>query len=129
MVMQKIKEGDPSITDNEALNYALFAKNVETNHKGFSASQIVYGNNPTLPGILNSTPASLENEYTNEDVKKHMLRTTLARIAFLQADTDDRLKKAVKARINSHENEFFEQGDMVSFKEDDKIKQDQGLRG
>ena len=41
---------------------------------------------------------------------------------FIEADSDDRLKRALKARINTYDDEFFVVGDMVSFKEDDKPK-------
>ena len=102
-MMDKIKEGDPSITDREALDYALLAKNIETNNKGFSSMQIVYGNNPSLPGITNGTPASFETEFLNDDIKKHIVRTNLARISFLQADADNRLKRVIKSRINTHD--------------------------
>ena len=36
LMMDKIKEGDPSVSDQEALNYALNAKNMQTTRKGFS---------------------------------------------------------------------------------------------
>ena len=69
--------------------------------------QIVYGVNPNVPGIINSTPASLDTEFCNEDIKKHMMRTNIARKSFLEADTDERLKRALSARIKSNDNEFF----------------------
>ena len=53
---------------HEALDYALFAKNMEPNNKGFSPFQVVYGTNPTIPGISNSTPASLSTTFESEDV-------------------------------------------------------------
>ena len=69
LMMEKIMEGDNSLSENEALDYALNANNCETNNKGFSAYQIVYGSNPIVPGIINSTPASLETDFTNDDLK------------------------------------------------------------
>ena len=50
-MMKKIKAGDDTLKDQEALEYALMAKNIETNNKGFSSYQIVYGYNPKIPGI------------------------------------------------------------------------------
>ena len=122
LMMEKIIEGDPNISENEALDYALNAKNTEPNNKGHSSFQIVYGANPKVPGIINSTPASLEVEFTYSDIKKHLMRLNLARLAFLQADNDERLKRAISSRINSYNEEFFEIGDLVSFKEEDKNK-------
>ena len=110
------------LTESEALDYALNAKNAETNNKGFSAFQIVYGTNPKVPGISNSTPASLNNEFVSIDIKAHLMRTSLARLTFLQADTDERLKRALNSRINAYSNEFYEARDLISFKEENKNK-------
>ena len=50
-MMAKIMVDNNSMKVTDALHNALFAKNVEPNNKGFSSFQIVYGNNPALPGI------------------------------------------------------------------------------
>merc|ERR1712098_181028 len=75
LMMEKMMAEDPSLKEEEALDYALNAKNCETNNKGFSAYQIVYGANPNIPGIENSTPSSIETEFESEEVKQHILRT------------------------------------------------------
>ena len=105
--IEKMMEEDPTMTEKDALDYALNAKNTETNNKGFSAFQIVYGANPKVPGITNSSPASLESSYTNNDIKKHIIRTNLARLVFIEADNDERTKRALSSRINSYNEEFF----------------------
>ena len=73
LIMEKLMDGDPSLNEADALNFALNAKNMETNNKGFSSMQIVYGFNPTLPGLINGTAASLDDEYINSDVKNHIM--------------------------------------------------------
>ena len=88
MMMRKIKAGDPTLKDQEALEYALMAKNSETNNKGFSSYQIVYGSNPKVPGISTGNPASLSDEYVSEDVRKHITRVSLARDALRISDND-----------------------------------------
>ena len=50
------------------------------------------------------------------------MRTNLTRLAFIQADNDDRLKRALASRINAHDGEFFQNGDLISFKEEDENK-------
>ena len=122
LMMEMMQEGDQSLTESEALNYALNAKNSETTNKGYSAFQIVYGLNPRVPGIMNSTPASLETEFSNNDIKKHLMRVHLSRIAFQNADNNERIKRALSSRINAYNNEFFENGDLISLKEEDKNK-------
>ena len=46
----------------------------------------------------------------------------MARISFREADTDERLKRALNSRINVNNHEFYEIGDIVSFKEEGKTK-------
>ena len=96
-MMEKMIDDDPSLSDQEALNFALHAKNMEINNKGFSSYQIVFGSNPTIPGITNSTPASLEDNFVSKDVKKHIAALHLARESFRKADNDERLKRFSEA--------------------------------
>ena len=35
----------------------------------------------------------------------------LARLSFIEADSDERLKRAIKSKINSHDDEFYKIGD------------------
>ena len=118
LTMEKIMDGDPSIKEYEALDYALYAKNLETNNKGFSSIQIEYGKNAKVPGITNSTLAGLNEFDDNDLIEKHLARINLARNAFRQADNDERIKRALKSRVSSNSNNFFYCGDIVSFKED-----------
>ena len=120
--MAKMMADDKSMKPVDALEHALFAKNVEPNNKGFSSFQIVYGNNPTIPGITNSTPPSLSTEYTSKHVRDHIGRINKAREAFRNADNDDRIKRALKSRIASYNHEKYASEDKVYFKEKDKIE-------
>ena len=116
-MVKKIKAGDNSIKDKEALDYAIYSKNIQLNNKGFSPYQIVYGSNPRVPGISNSSPPSLSTEFTSKDIKDHINRVQLAREAFLKADHDERIKRGLKSRIFSYNNEIFEVGEKVYFKD------------
>ena len=119
-MMSKLLADDPKLKDEEALSQALFAKNIEPNNKGFSSFQIVYGTNPTIPGIMNSTPPSLSTEFTSKDVRDHIEKINKARDAFRIADNDERIKRALKSRISSYTNEKYFPDDRVYFKEKDK---------
>ena len=116
IMKERLMEGDPSLKESEALDCALNVKNMETNNKGFSAMQIVYGFNPTLPGLINSTPPGLDSDFTNKDIKNHMMRVHMARTAFREADNNERLKRSLKSRVNSGNYECFNMGNMVIFK-------------
>ena len=121
-MMAKMMAADPSLTDQSALDYALHARNMETNNKGFSPFQIVYGENPRIPGIITSNPPSLSSNFESEDVRKHILRVQTAREAFREADTNERVKRGLKARIHGYNDEIIFPGDKVYFKENDKIE-------
>ena len=116
-MMAKLQMSNDKLKDQEALDFALFAKNVEPNNKGFSSFQIVYGNNPTIPGVINSTPASLSTNFESADVRKHLANIDSARDAFREADNNERIKRALKSRIQSSNHEFYKHGDIVFFKE------------
>ena len=90
---------------------------MEPNNKGFSPFQIVYGTNPNIPGITNSIPASLSTNFESEDVRKHLERIDEARNAFREADNNERIKRALKSRIQASNHEFYSNGDKVFFKE------------
>ena len=120
--MAKMMADDETMKPVDALNHALFAKNIEPNNKGFSSFQIVYGTNPNIPGITNSTPPSLNTEVTSKHVREHIGKIHQAREAFRVADNDERIKRALRSRISSYTNEHFESDDKVYFKEKDKMQ-------
>ena len=117
-MMHKLMADDKNLKDTDALDHALFAKNIEPNNKGFSPFQVVYGTNPTIPGITNSTPPSLSLEFTSKDVRAHLTKIDKAREAFRAADNDERIKRALKARITNSNDEEFQPDDRVYFKKD-----------
>ena len=121
-LMAKLIADDPKMKPADALDHALFVKNIEPNNKGFSSFQIVYGTNPKIPGITNSTPPSLSTDFTSKDVRNHLEKINKAREAFRTADNDERIKRALRSRIPSYTNEHFETEDKVYFKEKDKMQ-------
>ena len=121
-MMAKLMADDEKMKPSDALYNALFAKNIEPNNKGFSSFQIVYGTNPNVPGVSNSTPPSLNVEYTSKDDRNHIGNIHKARKAFRVEDNDERLKRALRSRISKYTNEQFEADDRVYFKEKDKMQ-------
>ena len=98
-MMAKIKASDPKITDQEALDHALHAKNMETTNKVYSPFQIAFRENPRIPGTIIGNPPSFSNEFTSEDVKNHIFKVQTAREAFRAADHDEKIKKSLKAKV------------------------------
>ena len=121
-MMAKLMADDKSLKAEDALHNALFAKNVEPNNKGFSSFQIVYGNNPSIPGITNSTPPSLSNDFTSKHVREHLGRIEKAREAFRNADNDEHIKRVLRSRIPKYTDETYYPEDKVYFKQKDNIE-------
>ena len=118
----KMMASDPDLNEQKALDYALHARNMATNNKGFSPFQIVYGENPRFPGILTSNPPALSSSFESEDIKNHIMRVQMAREAFHESDMNERLKKGLKSRINRNTEEVIFPGEKVYFKDKDKVE-------
>ena len=55
-----------------ALSWAINAKNCLHNVYGFSPSQLVFGQNPNLPSVLNDKLPALGGTTSSEEVAKHL---------------------------------------------------------
>ena len=58
IIVSKILSDDPKMNIQDAVNKASLAKNSEVNQSGFSALQLVMGQNPTFPGLGDVSQAS-----------------------------------------------------------------------
>ena len=81
-------------------------------NKGYSPFQIVFGSNPKVPGITYSNPASLSETFVSSDIKAHIQRVHNARISYRLADNDERIKRALKAKIDTS-GDVYEKGNEV----------------
>ena len=102
-----------------ALCWALQAKNSLDNVHGFSPAQLVFGQNPNVPTIHNSNPPALESEYDSDFVRKNLLELKLAREAFVQAESSERIKRALRYNIRPGGSNKFFNGDIVFYKRND----------
>ena len=68
-VYEKVKLENPSMSNQEAIDYASFAKNSEVKRTGFSPLQLMMGRNPGFPGLSEANPASSNIDGTNKYIK------------------------------------------------------------
>ena len=81
--LDRIKEDNPNLSDEIVLAHALFAKNALQMTNGFSSYQLVLGQNPNLPNIIDATPPMLEESPAEGNVlRSHLNALHSARIAF-----------------------------------------------
>jgi len=99
-IVQKLKHEDPSLTMQQAVDKAAWAKNsLISNQRGFSSFHIIYGRNPSIPGVSDCTTGSLENLTHNEIARKIIESMQSVRLQMLAAEYDNRIKVAFKDRL------------------------------
>ena len=125
-ILEKILEDDPKINLQKAVDLACFVKNTEINKTGFSPLQLFCGRSPTFPGLSDCTPSSIELEGNNQylDVLR---RLNDARVEARRIDCDQRMKIALKSKINTSCERSYNIGDSVFFKLDTDHKWKSGL--
>ena len=74
---------------------------------------MVFGKNPNLPSALTDEPPALENVTSSQVVADHLNAISAARKAFLEAESFDKLKKALARKIRLATNLIYEVGDSV----------------
>lgn len=99
-----------------ALMWAVHAKNSLVNVFGFSPYQLVLGKNPNIPGNSTNRPPALSSTTSSQMVADHLNCLHLSRQAFIQAESSDRVKRALKGKIYSGTYQKFCIGDIVYYK-------------
>ena len=105
-----------------ALAWAVNAKNSLANVHGFSPAQLVFGFNPILPSVLSDRPPALSNNDYAEIISNHLQAQKLSREAFIQAESSERIRRALSHNIRSSGDIKYLNGDKVYFKRNDSKK-------
>ena len=114
-IVEKILEDDSTVGIQKAVDTACFVKNSEINKTGFSPIQLFCGKSPSFPGYSDCTPGSIELEGSNEYLKI-LRRMDSARLAARQIDCDQKIKVALKSKINTACEKSYSFGDQIWFK-------------
>ena len=97
------------------LVWAIHAKNSLQMNSGYSSYQLLFGQNPNLPSVVIDKPPALEGTTTSERFYQHLNGLHSARRAFIQAESSERIREALRHQLRSH-SELFETGDTVYYK-------------
>ena len=124
--VEKILEDDPKTGIQKAVDLACFVKNTEINKTGFSPLQLFCGRSPSFPGFSDCTPGSIELEGSNEYLKV-LRRMDNARVTARQIDCNQRIKVALKSKINTSCEKTYGFGDSIWFKLDSSNKWKSGM--
>ena len=66
-----IKEDNPDLKPEEILAHALHTKNSLQMVHGFSLYRLVFGRLPNIPGLIDATPTTLEDNIHGDVMRKH----------------------------------------------------------
>ena len=104
-----------------ALCWVIHAKNSLANVHGFTPYQLAIGYTPKLPSNLFNEPPALESS-ESKSVLNHLNAIAAARRAFVEADSSERIKRALRHNIRPSNNTKFYPGESVYYKRADSKK-------
>lgn len=102
-------------TVKDALGPAVFAKNIRVGSIGYSPHQIVFGQNPRIPGAIDNELPAQSTKSELAMIQDRLQRIFAARNALSQIDNAARLKMAAKV-THSGKMVFVRQGEEVFYR-------------
>ena len=99
-----------------ALMWAVHAKNSLINVFGFSPYQLVFGKNPSVPGNSTNKLPALNSTTSSQIVADHLNSLHKARKSYVEAESSDRIRRALKGHISEGTHQKFCVGDIVYYK-------------
>lgn len=129
--MRKLRCDQPSQDFQQLLNKAVLAHNSLVNNLGFTPLQIVTGKNPNIPSTTTSNIAALEDSWhsSQDSFLPRLQSLHAARQAFIQAESSERVRRALRSNIRNDAPPKVEIGSSVFFWNDDTSKSARGFRG
>ena len=95
--------------------WAVNAKNNLHNCYGYSPNQLVFGRNPSLPSYsVNNLPAMEES--ASDLLRKHLNAMSESRKVFLERETNEKLRRAIRLKVRPANSLIFQPGDHVFYK-------------
>ena len=111
---EKIMADHQAMDPEIALAWAVNAKNSFPMYGGYSSYTLVFGKNPTMPGVMQDKLPALCGVTTSESVATHIQALYSSRRAFTTALCDDRIRSALRHKVRAVERQF-QQGEEVFF--------------
>ena len=99
-----------------ALAWAVSAKNSLHSVNGYSPNQLVFGRNPNLPAILIDQLPALEGITTSEIVADNLNAKHSARKAFVECESSEKLRRALRHQVRKSCSQSYGNGDRVLYK-------------
>ena len=119
--VQKI-QNDVQCCIEIALAWAVSARNALHNYRGFSPNQLVFGNNPVFPSVLDQSPTILEMKTHSKVVADNINAMHAARIEFIRNESSEKLRRALLNNIRDTDVNDIDMGDTVYYKRNNSDK-------
>ena len=116
LCLEKILHQYPAMDIHVALVWANNARNTMRNCNGFSPHQLVFGRNPNLPSIETDKLPSLSGVTTSKTVGDHLNALHAARKAFVESETSERIRRALRHNVRTSVETTFKSGDKVYYR-------------
>ena len=120
LTLKKLMEDDPTVTVEDALAHAVWARNCEIGRLGYSPFHLVYGKSPFIPGITDGDITTDGPVTEAESIRLHFSRQEKAREEFRKADRSRRLKEALNSRLQKYHDVKYSIGDRIIFQDKEK---------
>ena len=99
-----------------ALAWAVSAKNALQNNDGFCPNQLVFGRNINIPSVLVDKLPALESSTTSDIIRKNMTAMHVARQKFIESESSEKIRRALRHKVRSYANVKYSNGDKVYYK-------------
>jgi len=116
VMMEKMLEDTPNMSETMALQYAVSVRNCCMFVHGFTPAQLAIGRNPRLPSAISDEPPALEGSTSSSVIAEHLNAIATARKAFIQAQTSAKLRKALNHPVREYADVKYQTGDNVYYK-------------
>ena len=111
-MLAKLEADYGKVNSQTLLCWANMARNSLQMWNGFSSQQLVFGQNPNLPNIMEENLSALEVTTSSEVFEKHLNTLHDTRKEFIQTEADERIWRALHSKVRASE-QIFENGDRV----------------
>ena len=115
-ILEKLMADQPKVPAKQLLPHAIFAKNSLVTVYGYSPSQLVFGQNPKIPGIPYNQPPANETKIESQIIAERLQSLFSARQGYMQVENSSRLKRALISKIPAPKLIHYELGDNVYYK-------------
>jgi len=119
MMLMKLEAENPGVESQALLGWANMARNSLQMWNGYSSMQLVFGENPNLPGVMTDSLPALAGTTSSETFAKHLNLLHSARKAYIETEASERIRRALRSKIRASE-QRYENGDHVYYKREGK---------